>query len=147
MTCRWDKIAVDHAEGLPMEKLNDPALEHVAAFFRAMSVPLRLKILNALRAGERNVGQITTDLACSQANASKHLAVLAGSGLIEKRQSGTSTFYRIRDPRIYKLCDLVCGHVGERLGRDIALHGIFAQVAPAPRRPARKLPAVKRART
>lgn len=129
-----------------MEKLNDPALEHVAAFFRAMSVPLRLKILNALRTGERNVGQITTELACSQANASKHLAILAGSGLIEKRQSGTSAYYRIRDPRIYELCDLVCGHVGERLGRDIALHGMFAQAAPAPRRPARKAPAVKRTR-
>ncbi len=139
-------ITINQAGCRLMENLNDPALEHVAAFFRAMSVPLRLKILNALRSGERNVGQITADLACSQANASKHLAILAGSGLIEKRQSGTSTYYRIRDPRIYELCDLVCGHVGERLGRDVALHGMFAQATSAPRRPARKPPSAKRTR-
>ncbi len=129
---------------LLMEGLNDPALEHVAAFFRALGVPLRLKILNALREGERNVGDITTELACSQANASKHLAVLAGSGLVDKRQSGTSTLYRIRDPRIYELCDLVCGHVGDRLGRDVALHGMFAQATGRPAVKPRKRAAVKR---
>ncbi len=125
-----------------MEGLNDPALEQVAGFFRAMAEPLRLKILNVLRTGERNVGEITAELACSQANASKHLAVLAGSGLVEKRQSGTSTYYRIRDPRIYELCDLVCGHVGARIGRDAALHDMFAHVAIKPR----KATAAKRAR-
>jgi DNA-binding transcriptional ArsR family regulator len=129
---------------LLMEGLNDPALEHVAAFFRALAVPLRLKILNALREGERNVGEITTELACSQANASKHLAVLAASGLVEKRQSGTSTYYRIRDPRIYELCDLVCGHVGERIGRDVALHGVFVQASAKPGGKARKKSAARR---
>ncbi len=121
---------------LLMEGLNDPALEQVAGFFRAMGEPLRLKILNALRTGERNVGEITAELACSQANASKHLAVLAGNGLVDKRQSGTSTYYRIRDPRIYELCDLVCGHVGARIGRDAALHDMFAHVAVKPRKAA-----------
>jgi DNA-binding transcriptional ArsR family regulator len=127
-----------------MEGLNDPALEQVAAFFRALAVPLRLKILNALREGERNVGEITSELACSQANASKHLAVLAGSGLVEKRQSGTSTYYRIRDPRIYELCDLVCGHVGERIGRDALLHGMFANAGAKPRKATRKPVPAKR---
>lgn len=125
-----------------MEGLNDPALEQVAGFFRAMAEPLRLKILNVLRTGERNVGEITAELACSQANASKHLAVLAGSGLVEKRQSGTSTYYRIRDPRIFELCDLVCGHVGARIGRDAALRDMFAQVTAKPRKAA----GVKRSR-
>lgn len=127
-----------------MEGLNDPALEQVAGFFRALAVPLRLKILNALREGERNVGEITTELTCSQANVSKHLTVLAGSGLIEKRHSGTSTYYRIRDPRIYELCDLVCSHVGERLGRDVALHGMFARATAKPSTKMRKPAAVKR---
>ena len=70
--------------------------------------------------------------------------MLAGSGLVEKRQSGTSTYYRIRDPRIYELCDLVCGHVGERIGRDVALHGMFALAGAKPRKAARKVVAAKR---
>ena len=67
-----------------MDGLDDRALEEVAEFFRAFSVPLRLKILNALRGGERNVGELTEALACSQANVSKHLALLAQSGLIAR---------------------------------------------------------------
>ncbi|MEP7330117.1 MAG: metalloregulator ArsR/SmtB family transcription factor, partial [Betaproteobacteria bacterium] len=74
--------------GAQMQGMNDQALEQVAAFFRAFSVPMRLKILNALRDGERNVGELTAEFGCSQANVSKHLAVLATSGLIEKRAHG-----------------------------------------------------------
>jgi len=117
-----------------MQGMNDQALEQVAAFFRAFSVPMRLRILNALRSGERNVGELTAEFACSQANISKHLAVLAASGLIEKRQSGTSVYYRIVDPRIYELCDLVCGQIGDRMGREVALHGMFARAGtPTPK--------------
>ena len=135
-------ISVNPLGCMLMEGLNDSALEQVAGFFRAMAEPLRLQILNVLRSGERNVGEITAELACSQANASKHLAVLAASGLIEKRPRGTSTYYRIRDPRIYELCDLVCGHVGARIGRDAALHDMFAQQTVKPRKAA----ATKRSR-
>lgn len=119
-----------------MQGMNDQALEQVAAFFRAFSVPMRLKLLNALRSGERNVGDLTAEFGCSQANVSKHLTVLAGCGLIEKRQHGTSAYYRIVDPRIYELCDLVCGQIGDRMGRDVALHGMFAGTGKsvAPRR-------------
>lgn len=120
-----------------MQGMNDQALEQVAAFFRAFSVPMRLKILNALRSGERNVGELTAEFGCSQANVSKHLAVLATSGLIEKRAHGTSVFYRIVDPRIYEICDLVCGQIGDRIGRDVALRAVFARAANAPRKSAR----------
>jgi DNA-binding transcriptional ArsR family regulator len=121
-----------------MEALDDRALEHVADYFRALSEPLRLKLLNALREGPLNVGELTSQLGCSQANVSKHLALLAKLGLVSRESRGTSVYYQIADPRTYQLCDLVCGQIAQRLieqahgmsgfGADIAkLHATLSQ--------------------
>lgn len=114
-----------------MENLDDHAIEQVAAFFAAFAVPMRLKILNALRRGERSVGGLAADLGGSQANVSKHLAVLAQKGLIAKDARGTSAFYRIADPRIYQLCDLVCVQIGERHDRQSEVRNPFVKMAKA----------------
>ena len=55
-----------------MQALEDGALDHVADYFRALAEPLRLRLLNSLREGPRNVGELTLALGCSQANVSKH---------------------------------------------------------------------------
>lgn len=97
-----------------MKALDDRALGHVAEYFRALSEPLRLKILNALRDKAYNVGQLTELLDCSQANVSKHLATLMRHGFVERSAQGTNAFYRIADPRVYQLCELVCGQMAQR---------------------------------
>ena len=43
------------------------ALEHVAAYFQVLSEPTRLQILNLLRGGERNVGDVADQLAAKYA--------------------------------------------------------------------------------
>ena len=97
-----------------LKALDDRALGHVAEYFRALSEPLRLKILNALRDRARNVGELTELLDCSQANVSKHLATLMRHGLVERAPQGTSAYYRIADSSVYQLCDLVCGQMAQR---------------------------------
>ncbi len=121
-----------------MENLDDRAIEQVADFFGAFAVPMRLKILNALRHGERNVGDLTAEFGCSQANVSKHLSVLAQKGLIAKSLRGTSAFYRIVDPRIYQLCDLVCAQVGQRFAQQAAMKDVFLDAVRAAGAPTRK---------
>jgi DNA-binding transcriptional ArsR family regulator len=97
-----------------MRRLDDDGIEEVARYFGALAVGMRLKILNALRDGERTVGELTELAGSTQANVSKHLAVLAAAGVVDKTPRGTSAYYRIVDPRIYRLCDLVCGQIGRR---------------------------------
>jgi DNA-binding transcriptional ArsR family regulator len=63
-------------ETIGLEEMGEDALEHVAEYFRVLSVPLRLRILNALREGERSVGDLAERLGRSQANVSRHLAIL-----------------------------------------------------------------------
>jgi DNA-binding transcriptional ArsR family regulator len=101
-----------------LKALDDRALGHVAEFFRALSEPLRLKILNALRDKAYNVGELTDMLDCSQANVSKHLATLMRHGFVERSAQGTNSFYRIADPRVYQLCDLVCGQMAQRFANQ-----------------------------
>ncbi|MBS0380517.1 MAG: winged helix-turn-helix transcriptional regulator [Proteobacteria bacterium] len=113
-----------------MKALDDRALGHVAEYFRALSEPLRLKILNALRDQARNVGELTELLNCSQANVSKHLATLTRYGFVERAAQGTSAYYRIADPRVYQLCDLVCGQMAQHFASQAQLLG----APPAPSR-------------
>ncbi|HEY6877606.1 MAG TPA: metalloregulator ArsR/SmtB family transcription factor, partial [Polyangiales bacterium] len=101
-------------------KLDDMALEEVARYFAALSVPARLRILNALRMSAHNVTELTELTRCTQANVSKHLSVLSANGLVARHPQGTSVYYRIADPKVFELCDLVCGQVGRRLGERSA---------------------------
>lgn len=114
-----------------MKNLDEDALELVARYFGALSVPMRLKILSQLRDGERNVGEITAATGCTQANVSKHLAVLAQNGLVAKTQRGTSAYYRFADESVYRLCELVCEQLDRRFTEEAARHHGFGEAARA----------------
>jgi DNA-binding transcriptional ArsR family regulator len=109
-----------------LKDLDENALREVAAYFSALAAPARLRILNELRRGERNVSELTAASQSTQANVSKHLAALAHNGLVAKTQRGTSVYYRIADPRVYQLCDLVCGQVGRRLEAQSSMAPMLA---------------------
>jgi DNA-binding transcriptional ArsR family regulator len=114
-------------EGLPPE-----ALQQVAAFFQALSEPTRLQILNLLRGGERNVGELAELCGCTSANISRHLALLTQQGLVRRESRGTSGYYRIADESVYALCDLVCGNIARQLERTAADRQVFARSGKAP---------------
>lgn len=101
-----------------MTPLPDQALEQVAQYFQALAEPTRLKILNVLRDGERNVGDLAQCCQCTLANVSKHLSLLAKQGLVGREGRGTSVYYHISDPNIYALCDLVCGSILQQIDKQ-----------------------------
>ena len=109
-----------------MKNLDDDALALVAQYFAALAVPMRLKILNQLRDGELNVGELTAATGCTQANVSKHLAVLAQSGLVAKTQRGTSAYYRFANESVYRLCDLVCDQLDRHFAQEAERRRAFA---------------------
>lgn len=96
-------------------KLSAEALELVAARFKVMSEPLRLRILQELQAGEMSVMEITEAVESSQPNVSKHLKMLQEGGLVLRRQEGNTVYYAIADESVFQLCDVVCSSVRERL--------------------------------
>ncbi len=78
-----------------------------AELCKVLTDPKRLMLLDALRGGERSVGDLAVALGCSLPNASQHLGVLRGAGLVAARRSGTVVFYALAEPDILQACDVV----------------------------------------
>lgn len=95
----------------PKKELSTLALELIAARFRALSEPMRLRLLNLLMGGERTVGQLVEATGSSQANVSKHLSVLRDAGMIAMRKEGLTTVCYIADPIVNELCEMMCSRL------------------------------------
>lgn len=99
----------------PKKELSPLALELIAARFRALSEPMRLRLLNLLMGGEMTVGQLVEAAGSSQANVSKHLSVLREAGMIAMRKEGLSSFCFIADPVVNELCEMMCSRLREEM--------------------------------
>lgn len=108
-----------------MSQLDEQAFIHIAKYFQALAEPMRLKILNALRDGEKNVTELVEISGGTQANVSKHLNLLRGTKLIKRDARGTKSYYSIADQRIYELCNLVCGQIASQMSLDAAANEAF----------------------
>lgn len=112
---------------IQMKDMPDQALDQIAQYFQALAEPTRLRILNLLRDGERNVGELAQLCDYTSANISRHLAILGKHGLVAKEGRGTSVYYRIADDSVYALCDLVCGSLARQLEQRISASEAFTR--------------------
>ena len=115
--------------------LTDRARERIAERFRALSEPMRLKILERLFRSPASVSDILEAVGGTQANVSKHLAVLHAAGAVRRHREGSRAVYTIADPTLERICSVVCESV-TREARDIA-EAIGAPAASRSRRAAR----------
>lgn len=100
-------------------EMSDGALELIAARFRVLGEPSRLKLIRALEAGERSVSDLMQQTELTQANTSRHLQSLFRAGILGRRKEGLSVIYFIADPGIFELCRHVCGSVKNQLSRSV----------------------------
>jgi DNA-binding transcriptional ArsR family regulator len=98
--------------------LTDALLDRIAERFRALAEPARLRILRRLLEGEAAVGELARSAKLSQANTSKHLALLLAARFVARRADGTSAVYRIDDPSIAKMCEVACDGFAARVAAD-----------------------------
>jgi DNA-binding transcriptional ArsR family regulator len=63
--------------------------------FDALGHPMRRRMLEVLRRGERPVGDLADQLPIGRPAVSKHLRVLEGAGLVEHRARGTRNLYAV----------------------------------------------------
>lgn len=91
-------------------------LTPVADYFKVLSEVSRLMVLDLLRkSGPLNVSEISEATGLGQANLSKHLKLLTQAGFLSRQPSGVSVYYKIADPSICELCELVCDRLKGRL--------------------------------
>jgi ArsR family transcriptional regulator len=88
-----------------------------AEFFKALAHPVRIAILEHLRAGPRSVGEIQALTGVAGSSVSQQLAILRGRGIVVPERSGTTIRYHAADPQIYLLLDaareIFYGHLSD----------------------------------
>ena len=91
----------------------DEDIERAARSLKAMSHPVRLKILCILGDQEISVQDIVEHVGTSQSNISQHLAILRDKGILASRKDANRVYYRVGDSRTLRLIgmmrDVFCG--------------------------------------
>jgi ArsR family transcriptional regulator len=95
---------------------DDADIERASRSLKAMSHPLRLKILCTLGDQEVSVQDIVDQVGTSQSNISQHLAILRDKGILAARKDANRVYYRVSDGRTLQLIGMMrqvfCHHAG-----------------------------------
>jgi rhodanese-related sulfurtransferase/predicted transcriptional regulator len=82
---------------------------------KALSNPHRLEMLELLAQGERTVESLASELGVSVANASQHLQALRQAALVDSRKEGLFVHYRLADPEVFELSNVIRSVAERRL--------------------------------
>ena len=85
----------------------DEDIDRASRSLKAMSHPLRLKILCTLGDREISVQDIVEHVGTSQSNISQHLAILRDKGILASRKDANRVFYRVGDERTLRLISMM----------------------------------------
>ena len=86
---------------------DDADIERASRSLKAMSHPLRLKILCTLGDQEISVQEIVDHVGTSQSNISQHLAILRDKGILASRKDANRVYYRVSDNRTLRLIGMM----------------------------------------
>jgi ArsR family transcriptional regulator len=86
---------------------SDEDIERASRSLKAMSHPLRLKILCTLGDQEVSVQGIVERVGTSQSNISQHLGILRDKGILASRKDANRVYYRVGDERTLRLIDMM----------------------------------------
>lgn len=88
------------------DRVADETVEEQGAVFRALANEARLRLLEALRDGERCGCELMVVLDAPQSTVATHLRKLRDAGLVKNRKKGKWNYYRVADPAVLELLDL-----------------------------------------
>ncbi len=82
-------------------------LERASRVIRVLGHPLRLRLLESLETGERNVTDLVLATGVSQAMVSQQLRILRAERVVDDRREGARVFYRITEPKVSRILDCI----------------------------------------
>ena len=74
--------------------------KELADFLGVLAHPHRIRIIEELRGGERDVNSLQEALGISHSGVSQHLMLLRANRLVSERRQGRRVFYQLRQPEI-----------------------------------------------
>jgi DNA-binding transcriptional ArsR family regulator len=109
------------------------------AVLDVIAEPTRRRILDAVRDGERSVGELVEQVGMHQPGVSRHLKVLREAGLVEVRRDAQRRLYRLRPEPLMELDAWLEPYRAEWTARLDALEGHLRRttepVPPNPKEP------------
>jgi DNA-binding transcriptional ArsR family regulator len=120
-SCDVPHLPARDADERRQRLLGTPAVAALAETFRVLGDPTRIRILDALSAGELCVCDIAGLVGISESAASHQLRLLRGMRLVRPRRAGRQVFYSVDDHHIVELLRLAVTHVAERAGAPVPL--------------------------
>lgn len=75
-------------------------------FFKALAHPIRIRILDSLRDGEKGVNELSEILKIEPANVSQQLTILRMRNIVMGRKAGSNVYYSVSDPTLFRLLDI-----------------------------------------
>lgn len=101
------------------EPLASEAAAELASVFRALSDPIRLRLLSAITSREGQeacVCDLSVGIDVSQPTISHHLKVLREAGLLESERRATWVYYRVVPGALQRLSDVLLVESGAAAG-------------------------------
>lgn len=83
--------------------MTTPLHQMKAEFFKTLSHPLRIRVLELLSEREHSVGELLREIDVEASNLSQQLAVLRRAGLVATRKEGSTVHYALVSPQIADL--------------------------------------------
>jgi ArsR family transcriptional regulator len=93
--------------GATARRIDSDILERASRVIRVVGHPLRLRLLELLEGGERNVTELVRGAGVSQAIVSQQLRILRAEGVVGARREGPRVFYWITEPKVSKILDCI----------------------------------------
>lgn len=93
-------------------ELSADQLAEIAKLFKILSEPARLQLISGLMSGSKTVSELVMSTGLKQGNVSKHLKILFDADLLAREKEGNFARYRVSEPMLFELCQLVCTQVG-----------------------------------
>ena len=88
-----------HSSSVVPHPIPQALAELIAERFRILGEPMRIRLLDTLRAGPATVKELQQATGASQQNVSKHLCLLLRSGVVNRTKEGNYSRYEISDVR------------------------------------------------
>ncbi len=104
---KQNEISINHNDEHLGLMTRDDDIDRASRSLKAMSHPLRLKILCTLGSSELSVQDIVEKVGTSQSNISQHLAILRDKGILASRKDANRVYYRVGDARTLRLVGMM----------------------------------------
>jgi ArsR family transcriptional regulator len=101
--------------------MSTPLYQLKAEFFKTLSHPARIRVLELLGQRERAVSELLPEIGVEAANLSQQLAVLRKAGLVMTRKEGSSVYYSLTSPRVAELLAVARGILTELISGQMDL--------------------------